>query len=364
MANQERNGRNVAMPDENRPSWRPTDEDRSQRMTDRDDRSIERYGQGQSGYGAGRYEGDRSYGSRNQANMSAYDRDRGTDERFVGGRGGEPWSPMDRGDRGMQGSNYQQHGQYGHTGHWTEQDGGYLGQGGQRLGYGGDQQSQRMGGHGSQNQGGMYGQGGYNEGMYGQGGQQNRFGSQGYQGYPQNQEHHHRYSGRMIGEPRYGHPGQHGYGQGFGQSYFSEQGTSGSGYGHQPEHESHFGSGQTYGTHRGKGPSGYTRSDDRIREMICDVLTDHDDIDASNIEVNVKNGEVTLAGHVEARRIKRLVEDSIEHLSGVKDVVNNLRVSDRKIAGTSSGKDGGPAVEKSGAEQSLQNQGNDKRHRA
>ncbi len=46
--------------------------------------------------------------------------------------------------------------------------------------------------------------------------------------------------------------------------------------------------------HRGKGPKGYTRSDERIREDVNERLTDDGMIDASEIEVDVKNGEVLL----------------------------------------------------------------------
>jgi len=80
------------------------------------------------------------------------------------------------------------------------------------------------------------------------------------------------------------------------------------------------------GGHRGKGPVGYTRSDERIREIVCEVLTDDDMIDATHIEVEVHGGEVTLSGTVEERSQKRMAEDRIENLSCVKDVVNQLRV--------------------------------------
>lgn len=78
--------------------------------------------------------------------------------------------------------------------------------------------------------------------------------------------------------------------------------------------------------HRGRGPRGYTRSDERIREDVCDVLTDHPMVDASDVEVAVKSGEVTLSGSVSSRAEKRLAEDIIENLSGVRDVNNQLRV--------------------------------------
>ena len=84
---------------------------------------------------------------------------------------------------------------------------------------------------------------------------------------------------------------------------------------------------QGLGAHRGKGPRGYRRSDERIREDVCDCLTDDPRIDASNIEVIVKECEVTLSGSVTSREDKRRAEDLIESISGVKDVNNNLRVS-------------------------------------
>lgn len=81
------------------------------------------------------------------------------------------------------------------------------------------------------------------------------------------------------------------------------------------------------GGHRGKGPIGFQRSDERIREDVCEILTEHDLIDASGIEVTVNDGEVVLTGHVPDRRTKRLTEACIEPLCGVRDVLNQLRVS-------------------------------------
>lgn len=79
-------------------------------------------------------------------------------------------------------------------------------------------------------------------------------------------------------------------------------------------------------SHAGKGPKGYQRSDERIREHVCEVLTDSHDIDATHIEVTVKNGDVILSGTVEDRNTKRMAEDHVWQLSGVKDVQNNLKV--------------------------------------
>jgi osmotically-inducible protein OsmY len=77
--------------------------------------------------------------------------------------------------------------------------------------------------------------------------------------------------------------------------------------------------------HRGRGPRSYTRSDDRIREDVSDRLTDDPWLDASEIEVTVSSGEVTLNGTVSNRYDRRRAEDCAEGVSGVRYVQNNLR---------------------------------------
>lgn len=360
MAQHQGNGRNPAAPDEHRPSWRVQDEERDRRgasededryMRDRIDRRMDqRYGShwedrsSRWGREEGRYDEDR----RNlgyPSHMEERAREREMDERYAQRRGGR-WSEQDRERMRSVGG-----GGYGHGAYEGMSGGGYLGQGGQMMGrevwgnegyaggtsygdqsgygamqpwrgewqrveregqrwrepewrgrdwqggppegmrgpgtygqgYGGSQgmygqQPMQHGGRGAQGHGGVYGQGGYNEGMYGRGGMQNRYGSQGYQGWGQE-------------------PGVRSY--------------------------------------RGKGPAGYTRSDERIRETVCEILTEHDQIDATNIEVTVKNGEVVLSGTVEDRRQKRLAEDVVADVSGVKDVQNQIRVSAEKQPSTS-----------------------------
>jgi osmotically-inducible protein OsmY len=76
----------------------------------------------------------------------------------------------------------------------------------------------------------------------------------------------------------------------------------------------------------GRGPKGYRRSDERVREDLSDRLMADERIDASDIEVRVENGEVTLTGTVEDRLAKRRAEDCAEQVMGVRDVMNQLRV--------------------------------------
>jgi osmotically-inducible protein OsmY len=79
-------------------------------------------------------------------------------------------------------------------------------------------------------------------------------------------------------------------------------------------------------SYRGRGPKGYERSDERLREMICERLTDDPSIDASEVTVEVTNKVVKLSGTVEERRMKYLVEEVIEQVGGVRDIDNQLRV--------------------------------------
>lgn len=81
--------------------------------------------------------------------------------------------------------------------------------------------------------------------------------------------------------------------------------------------------------HRGKGPRGYKRSDERIQDDVCDALTNDRHVDASDVEVAVQDGEVTLSGFVAVRRSRRHAEAIAEHVAGVKYVQNNLRIGDQ-----------------------------------
>jgi osmotically-inducible protein OsmY len=90
-------------------------------------------------------------------------------------------------------------------------------------------------------------------------------------------------------------------------------------------------------TQKGRGPKNYQRSDERIKEDINDRLSDDWFIDASEVDVTVSGGEVTLAGTVDDRSDKRRAEDIAESVSGVKHVENRLRVSSLQNQNTSSG---------------------------
>lgn len=87
------------------------------------------------------------------------------------------------------------------------------------------------------------------------------------------------------------------------------------------------------GQYKGKGPKSYSRSDERIKEDINDKLSDDPFVDASEIEVTVNAGEVTLTGTVDDRSSKRRAEDIAEAVSGVKNVENRIRVGQTMSSG-------------------------------
>jgi hypothetical protein len=78
--------------------------------------------------------------------------------------------------------------------------------------------------------------------------------------------------------------------------------------------------------HRGRGPRGYRRSDSRIQEDISDRLMVDDDIDASDISLEVKDGVVRLTGTVQSRIEKRIAEAIADSVPGVVDVKNELTI--------------------------------------
>ena len=76
----------------------------------------------------------------------------------------------------------------------------------------------------------------------------------------------------------------------------------------------------------GKGPKGFKRSDEKIKDDVCEALYHDHSVDASDVEVMVKDSEVILTGTVSERRMKRLAEDCAESVTGVSDVRNEIRV--------------------------------------
>jgi hypothetical protein len=88
------------------------------------------------------------------------------------------------------------------------------------------------------------------------------------------------------------------------------------------------------GPYVGRGPKGYARSDERIYEDVCERLLRFGHVDATDIEVQVSRGEVTLTGWVDDRDQKRLAEDLAASVGGVFDVHNRIRIRRQTAVGT------------------------------
>lgn len=84
------------------------------------------------------------------------------------------------------------------------------------------------------------------------------------------------------------------------------------------------------GRFAGIGPRGYKRPDVRIEEEVVQRLEDAEWIDASDVEVEVADGVVSLAGEVEMRAERRAAEDVAAEVAGVVDVINRLRARQRR----------------------------------
>lgn len=87
-----------------------------------------------------------------------------------------------------------------------------------------------------------------------------------------------------------------------------------------------------------RGPRNYKRSDERISDDIHEKIDRHLDVDAREVIIEVKDGDVTIRGTVFSRADKRLVEEMAEDVFGVKNVQNMLRVNrEEAIPGESLG---------------------------
>jgi hypothetical protein len=133
------------------------------------------------------------------------------------------------------------------------------------------------------------------------------------------------------------------YGRNYGQNYVQDYGrgneqdyrnlygrNSSQGYGRNSDYDRSpywMTGNQTPGRYSGVGPRGYRRSDERITEDINDRLTWHGHVDATEIQVDVKDGIATLTGNVNSRQEKRIAEYIAESIPGVSDVQNNLKIN-------------------------------------
>jgi osmotically-inducible protein OsmY len=144
------------------------------------------------------------------------------------------------------------------------------------------------------------------------------------------------------------------------QNYSNDSGYYGGGEGYGMTQQGRRSQSQSRGQFSGRGPKGYRRSDERITEEINELLTQHGEIDASEIEVKVDGGEVTLSGTADNRWVKRMAEDLTENVSGVQEVHNQIRVrreNQQRFGDTGSSSSGNQMAESSSAEKGESNRG-------
>ncbi|HET9279870.1 MAG TPA: BON domain-containing protein [Flavitalea sp.] len=248
-------------------------------------------------YGSSSY-GESGYGRENQG---LYGGGQGNE---YGNQSGGSYGQANYGDRfRQQGQGWQQSGsgEYRNENDWTRNQGYGSGQNQDW------QQSRNM------NYGSRYGTSGSYEGPfdkgYGEG-----YGSSGYSG-------NRRYGGQNYGNQNYGSSGQD-----RNRDWWDRTKDEVSSWFGDEDAERRRRVDRIQGPHKGKGPKDYQRSEDRIREDVCDRLSDDDYVDASNIQVQIQGTEVILTGTVDSREQKRRAEDVVESISGVRNVENRIRV--------------------------------------
>ena len=69
------------------------------------------------------------------------------------------------------------------------------------------------------------------------------------------------------------------------------------------------------------------RPDEVLARELHEILTKDPELDATEIEVGVVGGAVTLTGTVDSSDAKLLAEELVESVSGVREVHNNLKVA-------------------------------------
>jgi hypothetical protein len=78
---------------------------------------------------------------------------------------------------------------------------------------------------------------------------------------------------------------------------------------------------------RGRMPRSYSRSDERVREDICERIAADPSIDASDVSVDVRDKRVVLEGSVPQRRMKYVIEDIAAACLRANDVENRVTVA-------------------------------------
>jgi BON domain len=137
------------------------------------------------------------------------------------------------------------------------------------------------------------------------------------QQYGQRQYGQRQYAQPQYGQPRYGEPQGQQYGPRYGQQSRQQP------YGN----DRYSGYPDTRARRFTTGPKGYQRSDERLKEDICERLMMSHYIDSSDVSVEVRGARVALEGTVPSRHMKHAIEDIVDACPGVQDIDNRVRIA-------------------------------------
>lgn len=112
-----------------------------------------------------------------------------------------------------------------------------------------------------------------------------------------------------------------------------------------------------------KGPKNYARSDERIREVICECLIQDMTLDVSDVIIDVQKGCVSLGGTVPDRHMKYCIEDIVDKCWGVREIENDLHVQPCEETGLPAGMAGRVSMQSGGGFASVTGTGRGKEYK-
>jgi osmotically-inducible protein OsmY len=76
------------------------------------------------------------------------------------------------------------------------------------------------------------------------------------------------------------------------------------------------------------GDAGSKLNDQKIKEIVSDVLLHSHEVDASEIEIDVQDGVVTMNGYISSKGMLKVAEDLVGSIPCVEDVFTQLKIHD------------------------------------
>lgn len=80
--------------------------------------------------------------------------------------------------------------------------------------------------------------------------------------------------------------------------------------------------------HSQRGPEGYRRSDERIREIITDMIQTDPAIDSRDLDIKVHEGRVRLTGYIPDADAEKRISAVIQRVPGIKEIESELKINE------------------------------------